>query len=102
MKPPLVTEWIDLNKELIKCTHSTYGITAADDAPEFLISSGDLLIVDSAETPRNGAIVIVQVGDEFFYREYRMQLALVDDPPPPVFGVVTHRIHSYGKGVGDA
>lgn len=72
------------------------------------ILSGDLLIVDKAETPTHGDIVIASVGGEFTVKRLCTHPTLCLQPMNPayspifmdpddldIFGVVIHAIHTF-------
>lgn len=94
----LECEWMDLNRALIRNPDATYGLTVCGDDATLGICDGDLLIVDREATPRHGEPVIVEIEGELIIRQYKMPFALAGhEHPAPVFGVITHRIHSYRK-----
>ncbi|ECF6074880.1 translesion error-prone DNA polymerase V autoproteolytic subunit [Salmonella enterica subsp. houtenae] len=98
---------LDLNEYCIQRRNSTYFVRAIGDSMRDMgLYSGDLLIVDKAEPPQHGDIVIAEVDGEFTVKK----LLLMPRPglqpmnpayptlwPDPdhlqIFGVVTAFIH---------
>lgn len=103
-----VEKRIDLNELLIKHPSATYLLKASGDSMiEGQISSGDILVVDSAKTPGNGDIVIASVSGEFTVKKLQLgevvallpmnpsyePITMKDDSELEIFGVVTFVIH---------
>src|SRR5574341_509053 len=61
-----IEECIDLNKKLIKHPEGTYLIRVMGDSMKNArIEEGDLLIVDRAQEPESGDIILAMVDGEF-------------------------------------
>ncbi|XES86618.1 translesion error-prone DNA polymerase V autoproteolytic subunit (plasmid) [Franconibacter pulveris] len=98
---------LDLNDYCVWHRNATFYVRAnGDSMTDIGIRSGDVLVVDRAEKPQHGDIVIAAVGNEFTVKQLllRPRLALQPmnpDYPPQypdpddlqIFGVVTHSIH---------
>ncbi|ECL7345101.1 translesion error-prone DNA polymerase V autoproteolytic subunit [Salmonella enterica subsp. enterica serovar Winslow] len=98
---------LDLNEYCIQRRNSTYFVRAIGDSMRDMgLYSGDLLIVDKAEPPQHGDIVIAEIDGEFTVKK----LLLTPRPglqamnpsyptlwPDPehlqIFGVVTAFVH---------
>ncbi|WP_323111846.1 S24 family peptidase [Klebsiella quasipneumoniae] len=86
---------------------ATYYLRASGDSmADGSLYNGDLLVVDSAEKPRHGDIVVASVQGEFTVKRLLLTPRLTLQPmnaswspiyPDPdeldIFGVVTHIIH---------
>ena len=110
--PSPAGDWIekelDLNEYCIRRKSATFYVRALGDSmTEAGLQSGDLLVVDRAETPVHGDIVIAEMDGEFTVKRLslRPRLALeamnssyptiYPDPDTlEIFGVVMHFIHS--------
>lgn len=102
-----VEKELDLNEYCIKRRSATYYLRAhGDSMQDGFLFDGDLLVVDSAEKPISGDIVVASVGAEFTVKRLQLgqRIALLPMNPafPPlypapdelnIFGVVTHIIH---------
>lgn len=102
-----VEKELDLNEYCIKRRSATYYLRAhGDSMQDGFLFDGDLLVVDSAEKPVSGDIVVASVGAEFTVKRLQLgqRIALLPMNPafPPlypapdelnIFGVVTHIIH---------
>lgn len=105
---------LDLTELLIKHPAATFFVRASGNSMAGAgINPGDLLIIDRAPTPTNGAIILAVVDGEFTVKQLKRtrsgQLFLVAANPdyPPiriteemqfeVWGVVTHIIHQVGQ-----
>ncbi|TCB96402.1 translesion error-prone DNA polymerase V autoproteolytic subunit [Kosakonia quasisacchari] len=102
-----VEKELDLNEYRIKRRSATYYLRAhGDSMQDGFLFDGDLLVVDSAEKPVSGDIVVASVGAEFTVKRLQLgqRIALLPMNPafPPIypdpdelniFGVVTHIIH---------
>nr|WP_318384846.1 translesion error-prone DNA polymerase V autoproteolytic subunit [uncultured Enterobacter sp.] len=102
-----VEQELDLNDYCIRHRSATYYLRASGDSmADGSLFNGDLLVVDSAEKPVHGDIVVASVDGGFTVK--RLQLrprlallpmnaaypALYPDPDElEIFGVVTHIIH---------
>ncbi|WP_392562259.1 translesion error-prone DNA polymerase V autoproteolytic subunit [Orbus sturtevantii] len=99
---------IDLNELLIKHPSATYLLRASGDSMiEGQISSGDILVVDSAKTPVHGDIVIASLSGEFTVKKLQLgesvallpmnpnyePIIIKDESQLEIFGVVTFVIH---------
>lgn len=98
---------LDLNEYCVQRRHSTYFVHAIGNSmTDIGLHSGDLMVVDKAETPRHGDIVIAEIDGEFTVK----RLLLTPRPglqpmnstyptlwPEPeqlqIFGVVTAFVH---------
>lgn len=98
---------LDLNEYCIRRRHATYFVRAIGNSMNDIgLNSGDLMVVDKAEQPRHGDIVIAEIEGEFTVK----RLLLTPRPaleamnpaypvmyPDPetlqIFGVVTAFIH---------
>ncbi|MBK0167476.1 translesion error-prone DNA polymerase V autoproteolytic subunit [Klebsiella sp. S69] len=98
---------LDLNEYCIRRRHSTYFVRAIGNSmTDFGLYYGDLMVVDKAEKPRHGDIVIAEMEGEFIVKRLlltprpallAMNPAYPDLYPDPetlqIFGVVTAFIH---------
>ena len=98
---------LDLNEYCIHRRHSTYFVRAIGNSmTDIGLYSGDLLVVDKAEQPRHGDIVIAEIEGEFTVKRLlltprpALQAMNPDFPslyPDPetlqIFGVITAFIH---------
>ncbi|CAJ1305882.1 LexA repressor [Escherichia coli] len=98
---------LDLNEYCIHRRHSTYFVRAIGNSmTDIGLYSGDLMVVDKAEQPRHGDIVIAEIEGEFTVKRLlltprpALQAMNPDFPslyPDPetlqIFGVVTAFIH---------
>ena len=98
---------LDLNEYCIHRRHSTYFVRAIGNSmTDIGLYSGDLMVVDKAEQPRHGDIVIAEIEGEFTVKRLlltprpALQEMNPDFPslyPDPetlqIFGVVTAFIH---------
>ncbi|WP_329503122.1 translesion error-prone DNA polymerase V autoproteolytic subunit [Klebsiella aerogenes] len=98
---------LDLNEYCIRRRHATYFVRAIGNSMNDIgLNPGDLMVVDKAEQPRHGDIVIAEIEGEFTVK----RLLLIPRPalqamnpaypvmyPDPetlqIFGVVTAFIH---------
>lgn len=110
--PSPAGDWIerelDLNEYCVRRKSATFYVRALGDSmTEAGLHSGDLLVVDRAEKPVHGDIVIAEMDGEFTVKRLslRPRLALeAMNPSYPtiypdpdtlvIFGVVMHFIHS--------
>lgn len=103
---------ISLDGELIRYPESTYFLRASGHSMKDAgISDGDLLVVESYETPVDGDIVIAELNGEFTckYLKTRQVKALVpandaykpviitDDTDIRIFGIVRYAVHQTGR-----
>lgn len=100
---------LDLNELCIRHPSATYFVRAEGESMiESGIQSGDLLVVDKAETPGHGDIVIASVGGEFTVKKLCTHPVLCLQPMNPayapiymdpdeleIFGVVIHALHTF-------
>jgi len=103
-----IEQLIDFN-DFIKHSAATYFIRATGESmTDGGILSADLLIVDRAEKPVHGSIVIAAVDGEFTVKRLlltpRVCLAPMNPAYSPIypetleiFGVVIHALHSFGR-----
>ena len=105
---------LDLNEYCIHRRHSTYFVRAIGNSmTDIGLYSGDLLVVDKAEQPRHGDIVIAEIEGEFTVKRLlltprpALQAMNPDFPslyPDPetlqIFGVVTAFIHKPRRADG--
>lgn len=98
---------LDLNDYCIQRPSSTYFVRAIGNSmTDIGLHSGDLLIVDKAERPQHGDIVIAEIGGEFTVKRLLLTPrpglqamnpaypTLYPDPEQlQIFGVVTAFIH---------
>lgn len=98
---------LDLHDYCIRHPSATYYLRASGDSmSDGSLYNGDLLVVDSAEKPRHGDIVVASVQGEFTVKRLlltpRLTLQPMNAAWPPIypdpddldiFGVVTHIIH---------
>jgi DNA polymerase V len=104
-----VEKTLDLNDLCIRHPSATYFVRAEGESMiESGIQSGDLLVVDKAETPAHGDIVIASVGGEFTVKKLCTHPVLCLQPMNPayapifvnpdeleIFGVVIHALHTF-------
>ncbi|HBQ5059077.1 translesion error-prone DNA polymerase V autoproteolytic subunit, partial [Klebsiella pneumoniae] len=98
---------LDLHDYCIRHPSATYYLRASGDSmADGSLYNGDLLVVDSAEKPRHGDIVVASMQGEFTVKRLLLTPRLTLQPmnaswspiyPDPdeldIFGVVTHIIH---------
>ncbi|EHL5833703.1 translesion error-prone DNA polymerase V autoproteolytic subunit [Salmonella enterica] len=98
---------LDLNEYCIQHRCSTYFVRALGNSmTDIGLHSGDLLIVDKAERPVHGDIVIAEIDGEFTVKRLLLSPRLALQPMNPayptlwpdperlqIFGVVTAFIH---------
>lgn len=83
---------LDLNAHLIRHPAATFFMRAGSDSQrEVGIRAGDLLVIDRAETPSTGKVVVAVRGGEIRMERFR---ALTGDEELEIWGVVTHVIHA--------
>ncbi|MCG7783232.1 translesion error-prone DNA polymerase V autoproteolytic subunit [Lelliottia amnigena] len=102
-----VTADLDLHEYCIRHPSATYYLRASGDSmSDGSLYNGDLLVVDSAEKPQHGDIVVASLQGEFTVKRLLLRPELVLQPMNPawspiypdpdeldIFGVVTHIIH---------
>ena len=67
-----VDEALDLNDLLIDHPHATYFVRVRGDSMRDAgIHHGDLLIVDRAQTPRSGDVIVAALNGEFTVKRWR-------------------------------
>ncbi|MCK8148076.1 translesion error-prone DNA polymerase V autoproteolytic subunit [Citrobacter sedlakii] len=98
-------EELDLNAYCIRRPNSTYFVRAIGDSMEDIgLHSGDLMVVDKAEKPLQGDIVIAETDGEFTVKRLQLKPRIALLPMNPayptlypeelqIFGVVTAFIH---------
>lgn len=98
---------LDLNEYCIRRRSSTFFVRAIGNSMRDIgLHSGDLLVVDKAETPQHGDIVIAEINGEFTVKRLLMRPRPALQPMNPeydtiypdpeqlqIFGVVTHFVH---------
>lgn len=103
-----VEQELDLTQYCIKHPSASYYIRAEGESMILAgISSGDLLVVDRAETARHGDVVVAAIDGEFTVKRLCTHPRLALEPMNPayatmfvnpdsleIFGVVTYVIHS--------
>lgn len=68
---------LDLNEYCIRRRHSTYFVRAIGNSmTDIGLYSGDLMVVDKAEKPRHGDIVIAEIEGEFTVKRLLLTPAL--------------------------
>lgn len=77
---------LSLDKRLIKRPAATFFMRASGGSPEAGIGDGDLLIVDRAEPPSPGKVVVAAVRGELVTR--RLPAGWREDDGLEVWGVV--------------
>lgn len=103
-----ITEYIDLNRELIHHPASTfYGKVAGDSMIEEGIEPGDLLVIDRSLEPADGDLTVCCLDGEFTLKRIRLEhnrvwlipsneqfdpILVTPDHRFEVWGVVTHTI----------
>ncbi|ORM66672.1 translesion error-prone DNA polymerase V autoproteolytic subunit [Pantoea rwandensis] len=100
-----VEQRIDLNDLLVSHPSATYFIKVSGDSMiEGGISDGDMLIVDSAQKPEQGDVVVAAIAGEFTVKQLMLKPylhlkpmnathAIIPIPDPDlfeIFGVVKH------------
>ncbi|MDD9338583.1 MAG: translesion error-prone DNA polymerase V autoproteolytic subunit [Providencia heimbachae] len=103
---------LSLDAELIRYPESTYFLRAAGDSmKEAGILDGDLLIVESHLTARDGEIVVAEYNGEFtckYLQKYPVHalipanstfepLLITDEMDIRIFGVVRYAVHTCGR-----
>ncbi|WP_436877913.1 translesion error-prone DNA polymerase V autoproteolytic subunit [Siccibacter turicensis] len=102
-----VEKELDLNEYCIRHRSATYYLRASGESMrDGSLFNGDLLVVDSAEKPEHGDIVVACLAGEFTVKRLQLRprlalLAMNASFPPiypdpdelDIFGVVTHIIH---------
>lgn len=98
---------LDLHEYCIRHPSATYYLRASGDSmADGSLFNGDLLVVDSAEKPQHGDIVVASIQGEFTVKRLLLRPQLMLQPMNPawsplypdpdeldIFGVVTHIIH---------
>nr|WP_080218271.1 translesion error-prone DNA polymerase V autoproteolytic subunit [Salmonella enterica] len=98
---------LDLNDYCIRRRSSTFFVRAIGDSMNDIgLHNGDLMVVDKAETPQNGDIVVAEIEGEFTVKRLLLKPrpalqamnpaypTLYPDPEHlQIFGVVTHFVH---------
>ncbi|ELQ6035277.1 translesion error-prone DNA polymerase V autoproteolytic subunit (plasmid) [Franconibacter helveticus 513] len=98
---------LDLNEYCIRRRSSTFFVRAIGNSMRDIgLHSGDLLVVDKAEKPQHGDIVIAEINGEFTVKRLLLRPrpalqamnpdygTLYPDPEQlQIFGVVTHFVH---------
>lgn len=98
---------LDLNDYCVRHRSATYFLRASGESMrDGSLYNGDLLVVDSAERPDHGDIVVACLAGEFTVKRLQLRprlalLAMNASFPPiypdpdelDIFGVVTHIIH---------
>lgn len=83
---------LDLNAHLVHHPAATFFMRAGSDSQhEVGIRAGDLLVVDRAERPSPGKVVVALRGGEIRMERFRTPTG---DEELEIWGVVTHVIHA--------
>lgn len=109
-----ISESIDLNRDIIRHSDSTFYARAEGDSMiDAGVHSGDILVIDKALTPSEGDMAVCCVDGEFtlkFVEKHDDHLLLIPANPAydpirvdrgnefMVWGVVTYVIHKTRKG----
>lgn len=107
-----VSEELDLNEYCVRHPAATYYVRAHGNSMNDVgMRDGDLLVVDRAERPKHGDIVIAEVEGGFTVKKLLTSPRLTLQPMNPayspiypapddlmIFGVVTHWIHRTQDG----
>lgn len=112
-----VEERISLDKRLIAHPSATYMMIAGTTYLRAGILKGEMLIVDSSMTPKDGSLLVCAIDGEFKIRRYRTHPYLenpesgrreplpskdeTSDSSRPVFGVITYIINDARTGEFD-
>jgi len=83
---------LKLDERLIKRPAATFFMRATGSAPDADVKDGDLLIVDRAEPPVPGSVIVAVVRGELLAR--RLPPAWRDDDGLEVWGVVTYVVRA--------
>lgn len=102
---------LDLNQQIVRRPASTFFVRVEGDSMiGEHIFEGDILVVDRAEEPRNGTIVVARMGQEYCVKKlciegHRVWLAsanpdyanieITDDTDWEVWGCVTHSLRKH-------
>ncbi|MCB1081495.1 MAG: translesion error-prone DNA polymerase V autoproteolytic subunit [Chlamydiia bacterium] len=105
-----IEQKLDLNHYLIQHPAATFFVRVEGNSMKNAgISSGDLLIVDRALSPKDGKIILAVLNGEFTVKRIRMQgkklflnpenphfspLEITEDMDFQIWGVVTYAIHA--------
>ena len=98
---------LDLNEYCVMRPAATFFVRASGQSmTDIGLNSGDLMVVDKAESPRHGDIVIAEIEGEFTVKRLLLRPKLTLQPMNPsfppiypdpetlqIFGVVTSFIH---------
>jgi DNA polymerase V len=106
-----VEKRLDISKYLIKNRTSTFYLKVQGNSMiGASINSGDLLVVDRSERPRNGQVVVAVLNGEFTVKRLQQKanrplllpenpkykaIQLSDGDEMKIWGVVKHVIHSF-------
>jgi DNA polymerase V len=101
-------ESLDISRYLVRRPKTTFFMRVEGDSMVGAgINDGDLLVIDRAETARDGAIVVARVNDEFCVKQLQLikgrcwlypanekyqPIEITDGDDAEVWGVVTHAI----------
>lgn len=83
---------LSLDERLIKRPAATFFLKASGSSPDSSVLDGDLLIVDRAEPPGPGKVVIAAVRGELLAR--RLPPGWREDDGLEVWGVVLHLVRA--------
>ena len=83
---------LKLDDRLIKRPAATFFLRATGSAPDADVKDGDLLIVDRAEIPAPGRVIVAVVNGEMLTR--RLPPAWREDDGLEVWGVVTYVVRA--------
>ena len=84
---------LDLNAHLVRHPAATFFMRAGSDSQRDVgIRAGDILVIDRAEMPSPGKVVVAVRGGEIRMERFR---APTDGEELEIWGVVTHAIHRF-------
>jgi DNA polymerase V len=102
---------LDLNKELVKNSNSTfYGRVRGNSMKDAGISDGDILVIDKSLEPRNNKIAVCFIDGEFIVKRIRIvkgevylvpansefkPIHIIEENSFMVWGIVTYVIHKH-------
>ncbi len=106
-----IDKHIDLNEFLVEHPAATFFAKVNGNSLQNVgVKDGDILVVDTAETPTDGKLVVVTINDDLTVRLYReidgspllqshtdqfIPLKIGDSFEYQIVGVVTKSIHSF-------
>lgn len=94
-------EELDLNAYCVRRPASTFFVRAIGDSmKEMGQHSGDLMIVDKAETPQQGDIVITETDGEFTVKRLQLKPRIALLPMNPAYPTLSGRTADFRGGDG--